>query len=199
MSDLVREKAVVTQDDLNDAEGYAADHDLRLEVIDGRIVMKERALTWQHMLLIRWLLFTLDSFTTAHQLGTVFPDGARYILKGGTDDIEYSRVPDLSFLRTGRIAADFDVLGDFDGAPDLAVEVLSRGQTNAELLQKIGEYLAAGTEEVWYILPRRRVLLRFRNDMDGNEIYTPGDTLETPLFPGLKLSLTELFNAGNKP
>ncbi len=199
MSDMMRVKVGVTQDEITLAEGEARNRDARLEVIDGELITEKRTVSWQQLMMVRWLFLLLHDYVSKHDLGTVYPDGARYILRGVDPSIEDARIPDLSFLRKGRMPADFNWLNDFEGAPDLAVEVLSPGQVNADLLKKIAEYLAAGTEEAWYILPRRRVLQRFRNDMDGFESYAPGDALETPVLPGFRLSVTDLFNARSAP
>jgi Uma2 family endonuclease len=199
MTDMIRVKTGVTQDDINRAEGETRNRDARLEVIDGDLVEEERNVSWQQIFMVRWLFKLLDAYVEQNDLGLVMPDGARYILSGISPSIVGARIPDLSFLRNGRLPDDFNSLNDFQGAPDLAVEILSPGQVNADLLKKIAEFLSAGTEEVWYILPRRRVLQRFRIDMDGVETFAPGDTLETPVFPGFKLSLTDLFNARNAP
>jgi Uma2 family endonuclease len=185
--------------DMIRAEGEARNRDARLEVIDGDLVEEERNVSWQQMLMVRWLFLMMHEHVVHHELGTIYPDGARYILSGVSPSIIGARIPDLSFLRKGRLSDDFNSLNDFQGAPNLAVEILSSGQVNADLLKKIAEFLSAGTEEVWYILSRRRVLQRFRTDMDGVETFAPGDTLETPVLPGFKLSLTDLFNARNVP
>jgi Uma2 family endonuclease len=138
----------------------------------------------------------LDEYAVVHKLGRAFPYGGRYILRGVRDDIVVARQPDASFLRAERIPVDFDPSGDFEGAPDLAIEVASPRQSNPKLLRKIGEYLEAETEEAWLIDPKRQQLFRFRRDMDGNEIYKVGDTFETPLFPGLIISVADIFNGG---
>jgi Uma2 family endonuclease len=199
MTDMMRVKTGATQDEITLAEGRARDEDARLEVIDGQLITEKRIVPWQQTFMMRWLFLLMHEHVFQNDLGTVYPDGARYILRGADPSIEEARIPPLSFLRKGRVPADFDPLKDFEGAPDQAVEVLSPGQVNATLLKKIAEYLAAGSEEAWYILPRRSVLQRFRNDMDGFENYAPGDTLETPVLPGFKLSLTELFDARRAP
>jgi Uma2 family endonuclease len=102
-----------------------ADDDTYFEVIDGEIIEEERAMSWEHFDLIRLLYLFLHGYVEAHQLGTVYPDGVRYILQGSSSAIQRARRPDLSFLRAGRLTPDFDPRGDFVGAPDLAVEVIS--------------------------------------------------------------------------
>lgn len=80
------------------------------------------------------------------------------------------------------------------GAPDLAVEIASPGQTNAVLLPKITRYLQAGSEEAWLIYPWRRTLYQYRRDAEEPALYSEAQMIDTSaLFPGLKLVLADLF------
>lgn len=166
-----------------------------VEVDDGAILEGEHDVTFLHLIIIQNLFRLLHPFVREHQLGHVFIDGARYILAGTPDDIERARKPDFSFLRAGHIPADFDWSGDFVGAPDLAVEVVSPGQTNTILLPKIFRYLEAGSEEAWLIYPSRKTVYQYRRNADEPQIYSHDDLIDTQaLFPGLQLVTSELFN-----
>jgi Uma2 family endonuclease len=183
-------KTAVTQEDLQrlDAE------DKCVEVEDGEIIECEEQVTFLHLIIIQNMFLILHPFVTTRKLGSVYMDGARYILAGTAQDIQRARKPDLSFLRAGRIPADFDWSGDFVGAPDLAVEVASPGQTNTILLTKIARYLQAGSEEAWLIYPNKRTLLQFRRDAEEPAIYQETDEVDTnTLFPGLKFLVGALF------
>ena len=50
------------------------------------------------------------------------------------------------------------VKGFFPGAPDLAVEVLSPDDRAGEVLEKVRDWLAAGTRSVWVVDPRTRTV-----------------------------------------
>jgi len=52
------------------------------------------------------------------------------------------RGPDVSFVRTSRLQDPDEY---FDGAPDLAVEIVSPGDDASDLCEKIRQYLDAGT------------------------------------------------------
>jgi Uma2 family endonuclease len=165
-----------------------------VEVDDGAIIEGEHDVTFLHLIIIQNLFRLLHPFVHEHKLGNVFIDGARYILAGTPDDIERARKPDFSFLRAGRIPADFDWSGDFVGAPDLAVEVVSPGQTNTVLLPKIFRYLEAGSEEAWLIYPSRKTVYQYRRSADEPKIYANDDVIDTSaLFPGLRLMVSDLF------
>jgi Uma2 family endonuclease len=183
-------KTVISLDDLQrlDAE------DRWIEVEDGEIIESENHVTFLHLIIIQNLFRILDPFVRTNKLGTIYMDGVRYILAGMPQDIERARKPDFSFLRIGRIPKDFDWTGDFVGAPDLAVEVASPGQTNPILLPKITRYLQAGSEEVWLIYPWRKTLYQYRHDAEAPSIYQETEVIDTSaLFPDLTLILKDLF------
>jgi Uma2 family endonuclease len=165
-----------------------------IEVEDGIILESEHDVTFLHLIIIQNLFRILDVHVRKHKLGSVYVDGARYILAGTARSVQRAYKPDFSFLRAGRIPKDFDWTGDFTGAPDLAVEVASPGQTNAVLLRKISRYLEAGSGEAWLIYPRQKALYQYRPDAEEPHIYRAGEVIDTAsLFPGLQLSMDELF------
>ncbi len=185
-------KTTITQADLHQLDAEAGDN-YWIEVEDNTIIEVLRDMTWIHLFVIMNLYDLLKPFVKMHQLGRVFTDGARYVLKGTLDEIEDAPRPDFSFVRTGRIPADFDWEGDFFGAPDLAVEVISPGQGIPNLVRKLSRYLDAGTEEAWLIVPKKGELYQFRRDADAPVVYRQGETLTTPLFPGLVIDITAIF------
>jgi Uma2 family endonuclease len=78
-------------------------------------------------------------------------------------------------------------------APDLAVEVLSKSNTLAEMSRKRSEYFQAGTRLVWefdadaktvdvYTQPEQKITLQANQTLSGD-----------PVLPGLTISLTDLF------
>jgi Uma2 family endonuclease len=70
-------------------------------------------------------------------------------------------------VRSGRIAEDFEWSGNFEGAPDLAVEVASPGQSIPYFLRHVERYLQAGVEEVWIIYPPCKEIHQYRAGDDA--------------------------------
>jgi Uma2 family endonuclease len=52
------------------------------------------------------------------------------------------------------------------GAPMIAVEIASRGNTAEEIEGKVAAYLDEGAAEVWIIYPKTRTMRVFRKDTD---------------------------------
>ena len=104
------------------------------------------------------------------------------------------RAPDISFFRKERMPnGQFDMTPIGELIPDLAVEVISDGNTPAEIDLKIGEYFQAGVEAVWVVDPFRRVVEVYTS-ADDFVTLKETDTLEgSPVFPGLGLPLARIF------
>ena len=83
----------------------------------------------------------------------------------------------------------------YDGAPDLAVEILSDSNTPAEIAQKIEEYLNAGGKAVWVIDIDARTLTVHTADappvaLTDADIVDGGDYL-----PGFACAVADLLPA----
>ena len=77
--------------------------------------------------------------------------------------------------------------------PDLAVEVLSAGNTKREMSRKCEEYFAAGVRLVWQIDLETRTAAVYTNPGEFRTL-TESDTLDgEPVLPGFEFSLRELF------
>lgn len=78
-------------------------------------------------------------------------------------------------------------------APDLVVEVLSPGNTPADMARKRDEYFRAGVRMLWEVDPRSRAV-RVYTALDRVIDLTVTDTLAgDPVLPGFTLPLARLF------
>ena len=113
-----------------------------------------------------------------NRLGRVYTGNRGYVT--GPDSPSTSRMPDVSFISNARLAQP-DLAGKlYNGAPDLAVEILSESNTLAEITQKIREYLGAGGKAVWVI------------DIDARTL-----TVHTPDAPPLVLTDADTVDGGD--
>jgi hypothetical protein len=77
--------------------------------------------------------------------------------------------------------------------PDLAVEVLSPSNTEAEMARKRQEYFAAGVRLVWMVDPDARTVTVYTAP-DQSTVLGEVDTLSgDPVLPGFTLPLRDLF------
>jgi len=167
--------------------------DAWVEVIDGEIVPMA-AVHLDHHLVAGSLYLPLAIYVQQHPIGYIFMDGLICVLeRTERGKIRKSYVPDTAFIRTERLPDD--LAHPFEGAPDLAVEVISPGNDAADMLTKVRDYLDHGSEEVWLLYPKLKELHRYRRDEIGTvRVYTGADMLDgAPLFPGLTLAIADLF------
>ncbi len=68
--------------------------------------------------------------------------------------------------------------GFLEGAPDLAVEVLSPGNTVEEIDAKIAEYFENGTRLVWVISPTQHYILVYRSAQEPDRLLKSVDNLD---------------------
>lgn len=167
----------------------------RIEVDDGEIIEVEKQMTFLHVIVIDNLYDLTRPFVRANKLGRDQTDGVRFILIGHRKSSSLAQIPDFSFIRAGRIPEDYDWQGDFEGVPDLAVEVVSPGQTYEYFLDRVAKYLRAGTEEVWLVYPERKLILQFRADAEIHTEFRSDEILTSPLFPGLEIAVAAGFAA----
>ncbi len=171
--------------------------DAWIEVVDGEIVevdMSAAGLLHNHIVNNTYEL--LKAHVRDHNLGVVLTDGVTYVLRTDALGVQTTRLPDLSFIRRGRITPTTDISKPFIGAPDLAVEVTSPGQTADGLRQRIRDYLDNGTEQVWVLyVASREVYVYTRAEPSRATIYSEGEVFEAMgLFPGLRIAIARLFD-----
>ena len=78
-------------------------------------------------------------------------------------------------------------------APDLVVEVLSPGDSQRDVLDRVGEYLQSGTRLVWLVDPVARTVTVYRSLSD---VHTAGadETIEGgDVLPAFTCRLSELL------
>ncbi len=82
-------------------------------------------------------------------------------------------------------------------APELVVEILSPGNTRFELREKYRLYESSGVKEYWVVSQSDLSVSRYVLSDSGQYVSAPPltdlDMIETPLFPGLKVDLAEVF------
>ena len=102
------------------------------------------------------------------------------------------RAPDASFVA----GLTHTISCFYEGAPTLAVEVLSPSESEVDVHHKVGEYLDAGAARVWVVRPANRTVTVYRHGGDV-QMYREHETLSSDdaAFdaPGFSLSVAEIF------
>jgi Uma2 family endonuclease len=126
-------------------------------------------------------------YTDVHQSGEVLGEGG-FILATDPDSV---LAPDLAYVEASRLPDD--LTGFLALAPDLAVEIVSPGNSPGEIERKVAIYLLAGTPLVWVVYPRQRQIV----------VHTPGDAPRVlgesdelsggDVLPGLVIPVARIF------
>jgi Uma2 family endonuclease len=162
------------------------------ELIDG--VLVEKTMGYYESRLAAVLIGLLYEFLNLHDLGIILgPDGTLRIL---ADQI---RVPDVAFLSwthfPDRMLPSEPVPSI---APDLAVEILSKGNTAREMERKLDDYFAAGVKLVWFIDPMSKSATVYRGRQSLQTITLAEKISGEDVLPGFELKLQDLFDKAGR-
>jgi Uma2 family endonuclease len=165
------------------------DDGLRHELVNGEL----RTMTpsgSEHSVITARLARVVDGFVSSRDLGLVFGAEGGFRISTGPDTV---RAPDLAFVHRERIPESGIPKGYWPGAPDLAAEVVSPGETYGEVEGKVSAWLDAGTAVVWVLDPARRSVAVHEAGA-GVRILSAADELTGgTVLPGLACPVAELF------
>ena len=104
----------------------------------------------------------------------------------------YSPVPDLSYVSFDRLPLSWEENAACPVAPELAIEIISPGQTFGQMIQKASIYLSNNVLRVWIIDPSAKSLTVFYTDA-APVTYTGEQLISDPIFPELSIVTNQLF------
>jgi Uma2 family endonuclease len=161
------------------------------ELVDGTLV--EKPVGWEESAIALLIAHALLTFTKPRRLGTVLgADGMLRLVPG------LIRVPDVSFLARGKVTR-YKRGGQRvpSVAADLAVEVLSRSNTKAEIARKLEEYFAAGTRLAWVVDPKTQTVRVHTSPRESIVLGLDGILDGGDVLPGFRLLVRDLFDVDN--
>jgi Uma2 family endonuclease len=176
---------LVTADDLL---RMPPDDGFRYELIKGTVVKMTQP-GFSHGVYSARLSAALFTFVEARGLGLVTQE-AGFKLESEPDTV---RAPDVSFVSRERIGSTTLPRGYIQGAPDLAIEVLSPNDRPGYVRRKVNDWLVHGARAVWVVDPERRTLTVYTPDGHAR-VLTADQTLEGgDLLPAFRFALSRLF------
>ena len=161
---------------------------LSCELVNGILVAKTMGFFESNIAAA--LIYFLHQYLETHPIGIVAGgDGPCETLP------EQIRKPDVSFVSFEHIRRESKATRKkLPYSPDLAVEVLSPGNTTAEMETKLKEYFESGSRLVWYIESELKTARSFTAPNDFEDIPTTGSLHGGDVLPGFELSLAKLFD-----
>ena len=175
--------------DMSNSPDYA---DIYGELIEGRVIEMPRP-KQVHAYVATQIGVALANHVTSNDLGIVYASEMGYVLARRPSGRDTVRGIDVSFI-SGERMPDTRAADWVEGAPDLAVEVLSPSNTVSDINLKIRQLLNAGARAVWIVDPKTRsVQAHSAQDIRG---YKEGDTLSGgDILPGFSIKLADIFPA----
>ena len=156
------------------------------DLIEGVFVMASPA-SLEHAAVQQFMITTLSNFVNKHRLGIVLGENAAYRLN---DDNVYQ--PDVSFLSNARLHLAGEVY--VDGAPDLAVEIISPSSRRYDAFEKRINYARAGVPEYWLVDPIEHSVAIYGLEQEQFVRVKPtDDRLRSHVLPGYCLQLDWVF------
>jgi Uma2 family endonuclease len=159
------------------------------ELVAGELIVMSPG-GWRHGSVISNLHVALGSFVRQHDLGVLFGAETGFQLARNPDTV---RAPDIAFIAKQNLPTEMPDQAFWPGAPNLAVEVLSPDDRSGKIREKIDGWLASGTEMVWIVDPKLRIVSTYER---GRQPYTrsAGEVLEgDPVVPGFSCPVDEIF------
>ncbi len=184
MSTAVATKTHYTPEDLlamPDGKSY--------ELVHGQLVEREMGIksSW----VAGRLLVRLGRYCEEHGIGWALPADSGY--QCFPHEPGLVRRPDVSFVRYGRFPAGVLPEGWAKIPPDLAVEVVSPGDTAYELDEKLEDYQKAGVPLVWVINPNSRKVRVHRGDGSISDLREDDELSGEDVIPGFRCMVREIL------
>jgi Uma2 family endonuclease len=163
----------------------------RHELIDGEHYVTPCPFT-KHQRLVGNLLWLIRSFLESHPIGEVFV--APFDVVFSDFDVV---APDLLYMSEAR-AAEVLTAKNVVGAPELVIEISSKGTRKRDETIKRRLYERFAVSEYWIVDPEIDTIRVFRLSRReyGRVIELSreaSDVLATPLLPGLEMPLAKIF------
>lgn len=156
------------------------------ELVDGRAIPKVSPKQFHSM-----LSFALATILTrwAKSRGRVRLEWALTLQRNGNNWVP---IPDLTYISYDRLPQSWNRNEACPVPPELAIEIISPGQTIKDFENKAVDYFNAGVDRVWVVDPEAvSITVLFP---DGTQKQHKGDSkIVDVLFPGLELTPQLVF------
>lgn len=141
------------------------DEDIRAEFVDGEVIIMSPESVVSET--VRGFLYkVLSWFVETHELGVVFGPNLQIRPRAGL-----RRMPDLMFISNER--RHLLHAAHFEGAPDLAMEIVSDDSVERDWRTKYHEYAQGGVREYWVIDPPHQRVAVYRLNESGQHEDIP--------------------------
>ncbi len=160
------------------------------ELIEGRIVAMGQTNGIHGWLTTRISRF-LDTFVDGKNLGSVLSGGVGVYIRRNPDSV---RGVDIAFYSKERLPV-IPTEGFLTAAPNVAVEIISPGNTFDDIMVKVEEYFAGGVERVWLVQPMLKVVWVCKSPAEWTRLNVSDTLRDEGALTGFELPVATLFDA----
>ncbi|HEY9299612.1 MAG TPA: Uma2 family endonuclease [Phormidium sp.] len=168
------------------------EYDITYELVEGEAIPKMSPKRF-HSAVQKALLRLIEEW--CRETGEVYPEWAIALKRQGEDWVP---VPDLTYVSYQRLPVEVMEDEACPVPPDLAIEIISQGQTFGQLVKKATDYLEAGVLRVWVVDPQARSITVFYPDAPPRT-YTKDALITDSLVEGLRLTPQQIFGEARLP
>ena len=177
----------LTYEDYLDAPG-----DTRYELLNGELIVVASP-NRDHQTASMNLGTEMNVFTRRNDLGWVFAAPFDVLLEDDVDGLSVVQ-PDIIFVSKER--ERIITPANIQGAPDMAVEILSPSSRRRDWRDKLDLYERHGVREYWLIDPESRMLwiMRLRDGrLEMHRVCCEGDVAESAALEGFSVGVDAIF------
>ncbi len=190
MAQLELQERLYTADDLWELAHQPEYEGKRLQLIEGE-VYEMPPTGGEHGGITLDIGAQIRNHVKAHDLGYTTAAETGFILFKNPAGKDTVVAPDVGFIAKARLPQGLPT-GYVPLAPDLAVEVVSPGDSADEVDRKVLLYLRYGTRLVWVVYPKTKTMIA--QTPTGIERYDADSTLDGgDVLPGFTLVLRDIF------
>lgn len=170
-------------------EFLGMDFDEKVELVEGKIIHMGYT-NFVHAMLTSWLSHILTSWSEEADWGWITGGDSGVLTKQNPDSARGADLACISFERYAKVQRKGKVI---DVGPELLIEIVSPSNTWNEIEDKVGEYFAIETGEVWVVSPKhRRVTVYLAPDKPVVYDAAKHDTVISEQLPGFELPLKKM-------
>jgi len=161
----------------------------RYELVAGELRVMSPA-GWEHGGIVANIAALLGSYIRTQKIGRAFGAETGFLLSRDPDTV---RAPDFAFVANEHLPKTKPTEAFWPGAPDLAAEVLSPGDTSSEVDEKIEAWLKAGCAAVWIVNPKLQSVVIYHSVRNGQLVSAGNILVGDPVLPGFSCNVDEIF------
>jgi Uma2 family endonuclease len=161
----------------------------RYELVEGELRMMSPC-GWRHGKVGGRLLQHIARYLAENPCGEAFLAETGFLLSRDPDTV---RAPDIAFIHKDRLSGELPEEAFWPGAPDLAVEVVSPGDTYREVDEKAKKWIAAGAKLVWVVNPLQQTVNVYRPDGLIGTLGVKDELTGEVVLPGFRCRVGEIF------